>query len=73
MGSTDMPTHVRLDRRAKFAKSSNNGRRKILFGIIENRDFQIVVLFCLVGLVAFFTVAIHFPNLGAMIAEYNQF
>jgi hypothetical protein len=68
-----MPTHVRFDRRAKSADCSDNQSWKILSAVVENRDLQIVVLFCLLGLVGFFTVAVLFPNLGALIAEYNQF
>jgi hypothetical protein len=72
-GSADVPTHVRLDRQAEFAKRGYIGTWKILRGLIENRDLQLVVLFCLLGLVGFFTVRIYFPNVGALITEYNQF
>jgi hypothetical protein len=68
-----MPTHVRLDRRSESTKGKDNQTWQILSGIIENRDLQIVVLFCLLGLVSFFTVAFLFPNLGTLVVEYNQF
>jgi hypothetical protein len=47
-----MPTHISLCQNAKFATRNDIGRWEKLFGIIKNRDFQIVMLFCLLGLVA---------------------
>lgn len=33
----------------------------------------VIVIFCLTGLLATLSLMIRFPDLGALIAEYNQF
>jgi hypothetical protein len=39
----------------------------------NERELLKIVTFCLVGLVATFGLMIRYPDLGAVIAEYNKF
>jgi hypothetical protein len=39
----------------------------------SNPDLLVVVAFCVVGVLAAFYFAFRFPDLGAMIEQYNQF
>ena len=43
--------------------------------VAANRDPSLiaVVLFCLIGLLATVNLSLHFPDLGTLIAQYNQF
>lgn len=40
---------------------------------ITNLDLQVVVAFCLIGLLLTLNLIFRFPNMGAVIAQYNQF
>ena len=52
--------------------ASKSGIRPIMSAEKERELLQIVT-FCLVGLLVTFGMMIRFPDLGAIIAEYNQF
>jgi len=39
----------------------------------QKRDLNLVVAFSLIGLLATLNLMFHFPELGAIIAQYNQF
>jgi hypothetical protein len=39
----------------------------------SHRDVRIVVVFCLIGFLLTLILIFRFPNIGAVIAEYNQF
>jgi hypothetical protein len=45
--------------------------RSWLVAAIEDPDLAIVALFCAIGLVATIVVLHHFPNLGAILAQFN--
>ena len=34
-------------------------------------DLSVVLIFCAIGLLATFNLILHFPELGAIIAQYN--
>jgi hypothetical protein len=46
--------------------------RSRFYATINNSDFIATVLFCVIGLVVTL-VMLRIPNVGAIIAEYNQF
>jgi hypothetical protein len=39
----------------------------------KDSDLAAVVIFCAIGLLVMFNVMLRFPDLGAIIAQYNQF
>jgi hypothetical protein len=39
----------------------------------NERDLLRIITFCLVGLLVTFGLMVRYPNLGMLIAEYNQF
>jgi hypothetical protein len=39
----------------------------------DRGDWQLVVAFSLVGLLTALNLMFHFPELGALVAQYNQF
>jgi hypothetical protein len=39
----------------------------------QNRDLNLVVALSLIGLLATLNLMFHFPEFGAIIAQYNQF
>jgi hypothetical protein len=41
--------------------------------VVNDRNLTVTVLFCVIGLVITAVVMFRFPNLGAMMVEYNQF
>ena len=43
--------------------------------ILAEREYEVllIVIFCLSGLLVALNLIFRFPNLGAVIAEYNQF
>ena len=47
--------------------------RQRIFIAVTNPDLQAVVAFCLIGLLLTLNVMFRFPELGAIIAQYNQF
>jgi hypothetical protein len=52
--------------------AARSGIRPIMSAEKERELLQIVT-FCLVGLLVTFGLMLRFPDLGAVIAEYNQF
>ncbi len=40
---------------------------------IVNSEFLTIVALCLIGLLVALNLIFHFPDFGAVIAEYNQF
>jgi hypothetical protein len=43
------------------------------FSAAKDSDLAAVVIFCAIGLLVMFNVMLRFPDLGAIIAQYNQF
>jgi hypothetical protein len=43
------------------------------FAIFANPDLSMIVAFCLIGLLLTLNVILRFPDLGAVIEQYNQF
>jgi hypothetical protein len=41
--------------------------------IFSNPDLPMVIAFCLLGLLLTLTLILRFPDLGAVIEQYNQF
>jgi hypothetical protein len=41
--------------------------------IFSNPDLPMIVVFCLLGLLLTLTLILRFPDLGAVIEQYNQF
>jgi hypothetical protein len=41
--------------------------------VINDPNLSVAVLFCLIGLLITAVVMLRFPDLGAIIAQYNQF
>jgi hypothetical protein len=70
-GAVEMPTSVRFVRPAKCLRQKSRAER--FFEIVENRDLQFVMIFCLIGLLTVFALIHYFPDLGLIIAENNQF
>lgn len=44
-----------------------------LFIVVTDRDLQAVVAFCLIVFLLILNFILRFPNLGALIHQYNQF
>lgn len=44
-----------------------------LYATATNPDLQLIVAFCLIGLLLTINVMFRFPDLGAIIAQCNQF
>ncbi|MGA7429101.1 MAG: hypothetical protein WBQ24_18480 [Xanthobacteraceae bacterium] len=44
-----------------------------LYATLANPDLQIVAAFCLIGLLLTLNFIFRFPDMGAVIAQYNQF
>jgi len=44
-----------------------------LGAVIIDPNLTAVVLFCAIGLLAAFNLILRFPDLGTIIAQYNQF
>ena len=40
---------------------------------LDNRDLQAVAAFSIIGLLIVLNLMLFFPNLGTLIAQYNQF
>jgi hypothetical protein len=49
-----------------------SSRRSSQFAEVEY-EILLIVVFCLVGLLVTLNLIFRFPDLGAMVAEYNQF
>jgi hypothetical protein len=44
-----------------------------LYAAVTDPDLQIVAAFCLIGLLLTLNLIFRFPDMGAVIAQYNQF
>jgi hypothetical protein len=44
-----------------------------LFAIFTNPDLPTIIAFCLLGLLLTLNLILRFPDLGALIEQYNQF
>jgi hypothetical protein len=62
-----MPTHV-SELNAQKAWSLSR-----FSAVINDFDLVETVLFCVIGLMITAVVMLRFPNLGTIIAQYNQF
>jgi hypothetical protein len=64
-GDLQMPTELR-------ARSAARQRSRRVAALID-ADLIAIVQFCLIGLLVTLVVMFWFPDLGALIAQYNQF
>jgi hypothetical protein len=53
-------------------KSANESWQR-LHAALADPDLQIVAAFCLIGLLLTLNLIFRFPDMGAVIAQYNQF
>jgi hypothetical protein len=53
-------------------KSANESWHR-LYAAVTDPDLQIVAAFCLIGLLLTLNLIFRFPDMGAVIAQYNQF
>ncbi len=44
-----------------------------LYTTVTDPDLQMIVAFCLIGLLLTLNVMLRFPDVGAIIEQYNQF
>jgi hypothetical protein len=56
-----------------YAGKTTGTRRSWFIGAVTNRDFQAVVVFALIGLLAVIDAVLRFPDFGAVVAQYAQF
>jgi hypothetical protein len=54
-------------------QSSSRLRSRPITPAETENEFLTVVTFCLIGLLAALNLMVRFPDLGTVIAEYNQF
>jgi hypothetical protein len=54
------------------ARSANDSWQR-LYAALTDHDVQIVAAFCLIGLLLTLNLIFRFPDMGAVIAQYNQF
>jgi len=53
-------------------RSANESWQRF-YAALTDHDLQIVVAFCLIGLLLMLNLIFRFPDMGAVIAQYNQF
>jgi hypothetical protein len=53
-------------------KSTNQSWHR-LYAALTDPDLQVVAAFCLIGLLLTLNLIFRFPDMGAVIAQYNQF
>jgi hypothetical protein len=41
--------------------------------LVDNPDLQATAAFCIIGLLITLNLMLFFPNLGALVTQYNQF
>jgi hypothetical protein len=51
----------------------SSARRSWFVEAVTNRDFQAVLVFTLIGLLAMIDAILRFPDFGAMVAQFAQF
>jgi hypothetical protein len=50
-----------------------NGPWQRIFTVVTNPDLQAILALSLIGLLLTLNIMFRFPDLGALIAQYNQF
>ena len=63
---------VMANAKSKYVHPAEEPWQRILIAA-TNSDLQLVVAFSLIGLLLTLNVMFRFPDLGALIAQYNQF
>ena len=53
-------------------KNANESWLRV-YAVLTDPDLQIVAAFCLIGLLLMLNLIFRFPDMGAVIAQYNQF
>jgi hypothetical protein len=61
-----------LEVKTKYIHPANESWHRT-YEALTNPDVQSIVAFCLIGLLLTLNVMFRFPDLGALIAQYNQF
>ena len=56
-----------------YARQMEGAQRSWVVAALTNRDFQVVAIFALIGLLATIDAVLHFPDFGAVMAQYAQF
>jgi hypothetical protein len=54
------------------AKSASESWHRA-YAVLTDPELQIIVAFCLIGLLLTLNLIFRFPDMGAVIAQYNQF
>ncbi|MGB8743019.1 MAG: hypothetical protein WCD52_23070 [Xanthobacteraceae bacterium] len=54
-------------------KKNTNQSWHRLYAALTDPDLQVVAAFCLIGLLLTLNLIFRFPDMGAVIAQYNQF
>jgi hypothetical protein len=70
--SDDMPMRGEIRARTT-ARQTEGARQSWVVAVLTNRDFQAVVVFGLIGLLATIDAVLRFPDFGAVMAQYAQF
>jgi hypothetical protein len=52
---------------------TEDGRRPWFVAVLANPDLLAVLAFCFIGLLVALNLILRFPDLGAVIVQYNQF
>jgi hypothetical protein len=65
-------TKVRELQALPETKSTNQSWHR-LYAALTDPDLQVVAAFCLIGLLLTLNLIFRFPDMGAVIAQYNQF
>jgi hypothetical protein len=68
----DMPMRGELQARS-YARQTEGAQQSWVVAALTNRDFQAVVIFALIGLLATIDAVLRFPDFGAVMAQYAQF
>ena len=56
-----------------IARQMEGAQRSWVVAVITNRDFQVVAIFALIGLLGTIDAVLRFPDFGAVMAQYAQF
>ncbi len=56
-----------------YAGQTPRPQRSWFIAAVTNRDFQAVVVFALIGMLATIDAVLRFPEFGAVMAQYAQF
>jgi hypothetical protein len=58
--------------KSRYVHPANESWQR-LYAMVTNPDLQMIVAFCLIGLLLTLSIMLRFPDLGAIIEQYNQF